>query len=113
MSLSYLRQAIEAGDEDKLIRYVRLHFGDGDEEAGRVVRSRHARRRGVRPGRGRDARVLASRTPGNADRTGKGAPPGLRAFRQDGRLNRGAEPRPGRPSSSDEQGSSRPLPPQG
>jgi hypothetical protein len=35
MSLQYLKDAAAAGDREKLIRYVRLHFGDGDEEAGR------------------------------------------------------------------------------
>jgi hypothetical protein len=36
MSLAYLRKAVEQDDFDKLIRYVRLHFGDGDEGAGRL-----------------------------------------------------------------------------
>ena len=35
MSLTYLREAVEQGDFEKLIRYVRLHFGDGDDVAGR------------------------------------------------------------------------------
>lgn len=35
MSLAYLREAVEEDDFDKLIRYVRLHFGDGDDVAGR------------------------------------------------------------------------------
>jgi len=35
MSLAYLKEAVEAGDSEKLIRYVRLHFGDGDEAAGK------------------------------------------------------------------------------
>ena len=35
MSLEYLRQAAEDEDFEKLIRYVRLHVGDGDEAAGR------------------------------------------------------------------------------
>ena len=35
MSLQYLRDAVAVGDREKLIRYVRLHFGDGNEEAGR------------------------------------------------------------------------------
>ncbi len=35
MSLQYLKDAVAAGDREKLIRYVRLHFGDGNEEAGR------------------------------------------------------------------------------
>ncbi len=34
MSLNYLNEAVENGDSEKLIRYVRLHFGDGDEAAG-------------------------------------------------------------------------------
>ena len=35
MSLAYLKAAVEAGENEKLIRYVRLHFGDGNEDAGR------------------------------------------------------------------------------
>ncbi len=35
MSVSYLRDAVARGERDKLIRFVRLHFGDGNEEAGR------------------------------------------------------------------------------
>ncbi len=35
MSLQYLKEAAAAGETEKLIRYVRLHFGDGNEEAGR------------------------------------------------------------------------------
>jgi hypothetical protein len=35
MSLEYLKEAVAAGDTEKLIRYVRLHFGDGNEAAGR------------------------------------------------------------------------------
>ncbi len=35
MSLQYLKDAAAAGEREKLIRYVRLHFGDGNEEAGR------------------------------------------------------------------------------
>jgi tRNA G37 N-methylase Trm5 len=35
MSLAYLKAAVEANDTEKLIRYVCLHFGDGNEEAGR------------------------------------------------------------------------------
>ena len=35
MSLAYLKEAIEKGDSEKLIRYVRLHFGDGNEEKGK------------------------------------------------------------------------------
>jgi len=35
VSLNYLNKAVASGDAEKLIRYVRLHFGDGNEEAGR------------------------------------------------------------------------------
>ena len=35
MSLQYLKDALAAGETEKLIRYVRLHFGDGNEDAGR------------------------------------------------------------------------------
>lgn len=35
MSLKYLKEAIDNGDDEKLIRYVRLHFGDGDEKKGK------------------------------------------------------------------------------
>ncbi len=35
MSLTYLKEAVDSGDEEKLIRYVRLHFGDGNEDLGR------------------------------------------------------------------------------
>ena len=35
MSLPYLREAVQEEDFEKLIRYVRLHLGDGDEAAGR------------------------------------------------------------------------------
>ncbi len=35
MSLQYLKEAVAANDAEKLIRYVRLHFGDGNEAAGR------------------------------------------------------------------------------
>lgn len=35
MSLRYLKEAVAVGDSEKLIRYVRLHLGDGDEAAGR------------------------------------------------------------------------------
>lgn len=35
MSLSYLKEAVALGDREKLIRYVRLHLGDGNEEAGK------------------------------------------------------------------------------
>ena len=36
MSLSFLKDAISQNDQDKLIRYVRLHFGDGNEEQGAI-----------------------------------------------------------------------------
>lgn len=35
MSLQYLKEAVAANDFESLIRYVRLHFGDGNEAAGR------------------------------------------------------------------------------
>lgn len=35
MSVLYLKQAIASGDHDRLIRYVRLHLGDGNDETGR------------------------------------------------------------------------------
>ena len=35
MSLQYLKEAVESGDNAKLIRYGRLHLGDGNEETGR------------------------------------------------------------------------------
>ena len=35
MSLQYLKDAVAQGDTEKLTRYVRLHVGDGNEEAGR------------------------------------------------------------------------------
>lgn len=35
MSIQYLKEAVAANDTEKLIRYVRLHFGDGNEAAGR------------------------------------------------------------------------------
>ncbi len=35
MSLQYLKEAVANNDTEKLIRYVRLHFGDGNEAAGR------------------------------------------------------------------------------
>ncbi len=35
MSLQYLKEAAAEGDSEKLIRYVRLHLGDGNEEVGR------------------------------------------------------------------------------
>jgi hypothetical protein len=34
VSLNYLKEAVTSDDSEKLIRYVRLHFGDGDESAG-------------------------------------------------------------------------------
>ncbi len=35
MSLQYLKEAVAENNTEKLIRYVRLHFGDGDEAVGR------------------------------------------------------------------------------
>ena len=35
MSLPHLKAALAAGDTETLLRYVRLHVGDGDEAAGR------------------------------------------------------------------------------
>ncbi|MDQ4076155.1 MAG: hypothetical protein M3220_07895 [Chloroflexota bacterium] len=35
MSLQYLKNAMADGDHEALIRYVRLHLGDGNEEVGR------------------------------------------------------------------------------
>jgi len=35
VSLPHLKAAVEAGDRATLIRYVRLHVGDGDEDRGR------------------------------------------------------------------------------
>ena len=35
MSLQYLKDALASGDREALIRYVRLHLGDGNEDAGR------------------------------------------------------------------------------
>ncbi len=35
MSLAYLKKAVADDDTETLIRYVRLHFGDGNEAAGR------------------------------------------------------------------------------
>ena len=34
MSLQHLKQAAADGDHETLIRYVRLHFGDGDVKKG-------------------------------------------------------------------------------
>ncbi len=34
MSLQYLKEAAANGNTESLIRYVRLHFGDGTEAAG-------------------------------------------------------------------------------
>jgi hypothetical protein len=35
MSVEYLRAAAAAGETEKLIRFVRLHVGDGDEAVGK------------------------------------------------------------------------------
>src|SRR5215472_8611940 len=35
MSVPYLREALQFGDSEKLIRFVRLHLGDGNEDVGR------------------------------------------------------------------------------
>jgi hypothetical protein len=35
MSVEYLRAAAAAGEAEKLIRFVRLHVGDGNEDVGR------------------------------------------------------------------------------
>jgi hypothetical protein len=35
MSVAYLREAVRSGDSEKLIRFVRLHLGDGNENVGR------------------------------------------------------------------------------
>ena len=45
MSLDYLKKAVADGDTEKLIRYVRLHFGDGDEANGR----KEIDKRGLKP----------------------------------------------------------------
>lgn len=34
MSLDYLKEAIKEDDREALIRYVRLHFGDGNDTQG-------------------------------------------------------------------------------
>jgi hypothetical protein len=35
MSVPYLREAVLSRDSERLIRFVRLHLGDGDENVGR------------------------------------------------------------------------------
>jgi hypothetical protein len=35
MTVPYLRQAVRDGNSEKLIRFVRLHLGDGNENVGR------------------------------------------------------------------------------
>ncbi|HLY97561.1 MAG TPA: hypothetical protein VKT33_00695 [Candidatus Angelobacter sp.] len=35
MSVPFLKEAVEAGAPDQLLRFVRLHLGDGNEETGR------------------------------------------------------------------------------
>jgi hypothetical protein len=35
LSDAYLKEALANGEAEKLIRFVRLHLGDGDEAAGR------------------------------------------------------------------------------
>jgi hypothetical protein len=35
VSVPYLMEALAQGETEKLIRFVRLHLGDGDETAGR------------------------------------------------------------------------------
>jgi hypothetical protein len=35
MSVNYLREAVAAGDSAKLVRFVHLHLGDGNEDVGR------------------------------------------------------------------------------
>ena len=35
MSVPYLREAVRSGDAEKLLRFVRLHLGDGNENTGR------------------------------------------------------------------------------
>lgn len=34
MSVPYLKRAVAEGDTESLIRYIRLHFGDGNEAVG-------------------------------------------------------------------------------
>ncbi|MGH9831116.1 MAG: hypothetical protein ACREDR_48555 [Blastocatellia bacterium] len=35
MSVPYLREALASGETEKLIRFVRLHLGDGNEAVGK------------------------------------------------------------------------------
>jgi len=35
MSVGYLKEAAAAGETEKLLRFVRLHVGDGNEEVGK------------------------------------------------------------------------------
>lgn len=35
MSVPYLKEAAAAGETEKLVRFVRLHLGDGNEQVGR------------------------------------------------------------------------------
>lgn len=35
MSVPYLWEAVRSGDSEKLLRFVRLHLGDGNENTGR------------------------------------------------------------------------------
>ena len=35
MSVPYLKEAVARGEQETLIRFVRLHLGDGNEEVGR------------------------------------------------------------------------------
>ncbi|MEJ7576014.1 MAG: hypothetical protein WKF74_03310 [Pyrinomonadaceae bacterium] len=49
ISLKYLKEAIAANDTEKLIRYVRLHFGDSDDE--RVEKMIYGTRTYIRQGR--------------------------------------------------------------
>jgi hypothetical protein len=34
MSVPYLKEAVAAGEGEKLVRFVRLHLGDGNEQVG-------------------------------------------------------------------------------
>ena len=36
MSVAYLQEGIRSGDHERLIRYVRLHLGDGNEKVGQT-----------------------------------------------------------------------------